>query len=143
MTGGLGDLRVLEVVDESAEYAGRLLAGFGADVVKLEPPGGAPSRRIGPYLDDVPHPDRSLHFWHYNVGKRTASVDLARPDGRALFGRLATRANVVIAAGAPATLAALGLADGDGLRRANPALILVSITPFGLDGPWRDRPSTD
>jgi len=143
VTGGLGDLRVLEIGDESGEYAGRLLAGFGAEVVKIEPPGGAPSRRVGPFYEDTPHPDRSLHFWHYNVGKRAASVDLDRPEGRALFARLAERANVVIAAGAPATLAAQGLLDGAALRRANPGLILVTITPFGLDGPWRDRPATD
>ena len=75
MSGALADLHVLEVVDESGEYAGRLLAGMGAGVVKLEPPGGAPSRRIGPFYRGEPHPDRSLHFWHYNVGKRAACVD--------------------------------------------------------------------
>jgi crotonobetainyl-CoA:carnitine CoA-transferase CaiB-like acyl-CoA transferase len=143
VTGGLGDLRVLEIVDESGEYAGRLLAGLGAEVVKLEPPGGAPSRRIGPFHQDDPHPDRSLHFWHYNVGKRAAAVDLDRPEGRALLARLAAHADVVLAAGAPATLAARGLLDGTALRRTRPGLILVTITPFGLDGPWRDRPATD
>ena len=143
MTGALADLRVLEVVDESGEYAGRILAGLGADVVKLEPPGGAPSRRIGPFLDDDPHPDRSLHFWHYNVGKRSATVDLDRSEGRALLACLARRFDVVLAAGPPADLAARGLLDGDALRRENPRLILATITPFGLDGPWRDRPATD
>src|SRR5437870_1241536 len=146
VTGGLADLRVLEVTDESGDLAGRLLAGMGAEVVKLEPPGppgGSPSRRIGPFYRDDPHPDRSLHFWHYNVGKRAASVDLTRPEGRALLERLAAAASVVIAAGAPAELEARGLLDGERLRRANPRLILVTITPFGLDGPWRDRPATD
>jgi crotonobetainyl-CoA:carnitine CoA-transferase CaiB-like acyl-CoA transferase len=143
VTGALGDLRVLEIADERAECAGRLLAGMGADVVVVEPPGGAPTRAIGPFLDDEPHPDRSLHFWHWNVGKRAAAVDLDRPEGRALLIRLAARFDVVLAAGEPAALAARGLLDGGGLRRANPALVLATITPFGLDGPWRDRPATD
>jgi crotonobetainyl-CoA:carnitine CoA-transferase CaiB-like acyl-CoA transferase len=143
VTGALADLHVLEVGDESGEYAGRLLAGLGADVVKLEPLDGAPSRRIGPFHEDVPHPDRSLHFWHYNVGKRAASLDLERPEGRALVARLAPTFDVVLAAGAPAALAALGVLDGRALRLGNPALILVTLTPFGLDGPWRDRPATD
>jgi crotonobetainyl-CoA:carnitine CoA-transferase CaiB-like acyl-CoA transferase len=143
VTGALADLRVLEVVDESGEYAGRILAGLGADVVKLEPPGGAPSRRIGPFLNDDPHPDQSLYFWHYNVGKRSATVDLDRPEGRGVLARLARRFDVVLAAGPPRDLAARGVLDGDALRRENPRLILATITPFGLDGPWRDRPATD
>ena len=129
MSGGLGDLRVLEVVDGSGEYAGRLLAGFGADVVRLEPLAGAATRAVGPFLGDEPHPDRSLHFWHYNVGKRAAAVDLARPEGRALLLRLLPAFNVIVAAGARAELAALGLDRGDDLRRYNPGLVVVRITP--------------
>ena len=143
MTGALADLRVLEVVDESGEYAGRLLAGMGADVVKVEPPGGAPSRRIGPFLDDVPHPDRSLHFWNYNVGKRAVAIDLDAPDGLALLRRVARVFDVVLAGGPAADLAARGVLDGETLRRAHPATIVVAITPFGTTGPWRDRPATD
>jgi crotonobetainyl-CoA:carnitine CoA-transferase CaiB-like acyl-CoA transferase len=143
MSGVLDDLRVLEIGDASGEYAGRLLAGFGADVVKIEPLNGAPSRRIGPYYHDEPHPDRSLHFWHYNVGKRAAAVDLTCPEGRALFHRLLQHFDVVIAAGAPADLEAIELIDGTALRCKNPRLIVVTITPFGLDGPWRNHPATD
>jgi crotonobetainyl-CoA:carnitine CoA-transferase CaiB-like acyl-CoA transferase len=143
LQGALADLRVLEVGDESGEYAGRLLAGLGADVVKLEPPDGAPSRRIPPFYEDRPHPDRSLHFWHYNVGKRSVVLDLEPAAGRAVLGRLVRAFDVVLAAGAPADLAARGMLDGAALREVNPALVLVTITPFGLDGPWRDRPATD
>ena len=143
MIGALDDLRVIEVADLSGEYSGRLLAGFGADVVKLEPPGGAASRRFGPFYQDQPHPDRSLHFWHYNVGKRAAALDLTRSAGRALLERLVSVVDVVIATGAPAELEEMGLVDGESLRRINPRLILVTITPFGLDGPWRERPATD
>jgi crotonobetainyl-CoA:carnitine CoA-transferase CaiB-like acyl-CoA transferase len=143
VSGALDDLRVLEVGDASGEYAGRLLAGMGASVVKLEPPSGAATRAIGPYHEDTPHPDRSLYFWHYNVGKRAVAVDLARSEGRTLLARLARAADVVVAAGARADLAAWGLDDGEALRADAPGVILVTITPFGLDGPWRDRPATD
>src|SRR5262245_10182272 len=143
VSGALDDLRVLEIADESGEYAGRLLAGMGAEVVKLEPPAGAPSRGIAPFLADQPHPDRSLHFWHYNVGKRSLGADVRDRGGGALLERLATAFDVIVAAGPAPTLDAIGLAGGAELRRRNPALIVVTITPFGLDGPWRDRPATD
>src|SRR3954452_13444653 len=68
----LEGVRVVELVDESAEYCGRLLAGLGADVIKVEPVDGAASRHIGPFVDDEPDNERSLQFWHYNVGKRSA-----------------------------------------------------------------------
>jgi crotonobetainyl-CoA:carnitine CoA-transferase CaiB-like acyl-CoA transferase len=137
VTAALDDLRVLEIGDASGEYAGRLLAGMGADVVRLEPIDGAPSRRIGPFAGDAPHPDRSLHFWHYNVGKRAAAVDLTCADGRTLLDRLCRRFDVVIVAGTAADVDALGVLD------AAPGRIVATITPFGLDGPWRDRPATD
>ncbi len=78
-TGGTGDpavpnlagIRVVELADETAEYVGLVLAGLGADVVKVEPPGGSPSRRIGPFADDVEDPERSLFFWQYNRSKRS------------------------------------------------------------------------
>ena len=143
MSSALGDLRVLEVGDASGEYAGRLLAGMGAEVVRLEPVEGTPSRRIGPFYGDEPHPDRSLHFWHYNVGKRAAAVDLAGAEGRAVLARLLSAFDVVLAAGAPADLEPLRLLDGERLRAGRAELIVATITPFGLDGPWRDRPATD
>ncbi len=136
MTAALDDLRVLEIGDASGEYAGRLLAGMGADVVRLEPLDGAPSRRIGPFAGDERHPDRSLHFWHYNVGKRAAAVDVTHAPGRAVLDRLLARFDVVIVAGSAADVDALGMS-----RR--PERIVATITPFGLDGPWRDRPATD
>jgi crotonobetainyl-CoA:carnitine CoA-transferase CaiB-like acyl-CoA transferase len=111
--------------------------------VKVEPPEGAPGRRIGPFLDDVAHPDRSLHFWHYNVGKRAAAIDLGRAEGKAILRRLVRTRDVVVASGPAAELGALGLLDGDALRQENPGLIVATITPFGLAGPWRDRPATD
>ena len=73
--GFLFDVRVLELGDEKGEFCGKLFAGAGADVIKIEPPGGGPTREIGPFYHDQPHPDRSLYFWHYNLGKRGVTLD--------------------------------------------------------------------
>src|SRR5450759_3357552 len=79
--GALAGIRVVELADEQAEYCGLLLGGLGADVVKVEPPGGSPTRRIGPFHGDRADPERSLHFWQYNRGKRSVVLDLDKvPD---------------------------------------------------------------
>ncbi len=80
--GHAGRLRVVELADETAEYVGMALAGLGAEVVKVEPPQGSPTRAIGPFLDDEPGPERSLHFWGYNRGKRSVVLDLATAGAR-------------------------------------------------------------
>src|SRR5258708_28389466 len=72
--GMLAGLRVVEVADELGEYCGLLFAGLGADGIKVEPPEGSPTRKIGPFLDDEPHPDRSVFFWHYNRNKRAVAL---------------------------------------------------------------------
>ena len=81
MNSALAGVRVLEWADERGEFAGKLLAGLGADVLKVEPPEGETTRRIGPFYEDRPDPDRSLSFWHYNQGKRGVTLDRATPDG--------------------------------------------------------------
>src|SRR5258706_12773116 len=73
--GMLSGLRVIEIADERAEYAGLLLAGLGAEVIKIEPPEGNATRRIGPFLEGQPGPERSLFFWNYNRNKRSAVLD--------------------------------------------------------------------
>ncbi|MDP7085983.1 MAG: CoA transferase, partial [Dehalococcoidia bacterium] len=92
----LGHLRVLEVVDEIGELCGKMLADLGADVVRVEPPGGDATRRIGPFLDDEPHAERSLHFWHYNTNKRSVTLNLDESEGQALFKRLVGRSDILI-----------------------------------------------
>jgi crotonobetainyl-CoA:carnitine CoA-transferase CaiB-like acyl-CoA transferase len=76
LNGNLAGVRVIEIADEQAEYCGLALAGLGADVIKVEPPGGNATRRIGPFVDDIDDPERSLYFWHYNRGKRSVVLDL-------------------------------------------------------------------
>lgn len=138
----LAGVRALELADERGEYCGRLLAGMGADVIKVEPPGGSRTRTYPPFVEDVPHPDRSLYFWHYNVGKRSVTLDLTRKEGRRLFRRLAATASVVVETFPPGHLDAVGVGPGS-LRDAYPELIVASITPFGQTGPYRDCPGTD
>ncbi len=92
----LGDLRVLDLTNESGLYCTKLLADLGADVIKVEPPGGDPTRTIGPFLDDEPHPERSLYFFHFNTNKRSITLDLETCDGQDIFRRLAATADVIV-----------------------------------------------
>ena len=142
LPGPLAGLRVLELADETGQFCGKLLGDLGADVVKIEPSGGEGSRRIGPFLDDIPHPERSLSFWYYNTSKRGITLNLATADGRALFERLAAASDVILETFRPGYLASLAL-DHATLCRQNPGLIMCSLTPFGQTGPWRDYLSSD
>ena len=135
-------MRVLELADEKGQFCGKLLGDLGADVVKIEPPGGEPCRHVGPFLDDIPHPERSLSFWYYNTSKRGITLNLATEDGRRLFRRLAGAADVILETFRPGLLAPLGL-DYGALSEQNPGLIHCALTPFGQTGPWRDYLSSD
>lgn len=137
----LDGVRVLELADESAEYCGRMLAGLGADVVKAEPPAGAPSRRVGPFLDDEPGPDRSLAFWADNVGKRSVVVS-DDGDGDAALCRLVEAADVLVHTLRPSQAEARGL-DYPTLRTRAPRLVVCAVTPFGQSGPWADYEADD
>ena len=95
-TGPLTGLRVLELTSEHAQFCGKLMADLGADVIKIEPPGGQETRNVGPFLDDEIHPDRSLYFWHYNTSKRGVTLDLNTSDGQDVFRKLAATAGLVL-----------------------------------------------
>src|SRR6202167_2642780 len=107
--GMLAGLRVIEVADERAEYTGLLMAGLGAEVVKIEPPEGNATRRIGPFLDDKPGPDRSLFFWHYNRNKKSVVLDLREKPGQERLLALLAGADVLLDSSCGALHAALGL----------------------------------
>ncbi|MFO1024986.1 MAG: CoA transferase [Acetobacteraceae bacterium] len=138
----LNGLRVIELADELGEYCGKVLAGLGADVIKVEPPGGEKTRGYGPFYQDEPHPNRSLHFWHYNFGKRGIVLDLEAEDDRQRFLRLAETADVVLDTRSRTYLNERGLGY-DALRARNPGLIYARISPFGDDGPWADYQASD
>ena len=131
----LAGIRVVELCDRLGQYAGRLLADLGADVVKVEPPGGVSARRIGPFKDGVPHPERSLYFANFNTNKRSLVLDVGQPADREAFRALVRTADALLEDFPPGHLAANGLGYDD-LRRINPRLILTSITPFGQTGPY-------
>ncbi len=138
--GMLQGLRVIEIADERAEYTGLLLAGLGCDVVKIEPPEGNATRRIGPFLDDEPGPERSLFFWNYNRGKKSIVLDIqSEPD--ALL-RLLEGADILLDSSCGALNTALGL-DRAALNARFPQLLTARMTPFGDDGPWADFKGSD
>jgi crotonobetainyl-CoA:carnitine CoA-transferase CaiB-like acyl-CoA transferase len=129
-------IRVLDLTDDRGHLASFMLAGLGADVVLIEPPEGSSARRRGPVAGHEPDPERSLTFWGWNRGKRSVVLDLSTAAGTADLMRLSTDADVVFESGAvPVDLAAM--------RAANPALVTVSISPFGSTGPKADWPATD
>jgi crotonobetainyl-CoA:carnitine CoA-transferase CaiB-like acyl-CoA transferase len=140
--GPLCDLRVLEIADEKGAYCGKLLAANGADVMKVEPPWGDPSRWFGPFVHDTPGPERSLHFWHYNVNKRGVTLDLSTAGGGEIFRQLVATADIVVDATPLDFLPQHGL-QYDALHEVNPGLLMASITPFGLTGPYRHYKTSD
>ncbi len=130
----LDDIRVLDLAGEAGMYCTKLLAELGADVVKIEPPGGDPARGIGPFYHDEANPNRSLYFFALNSSKRSITLDITTADGQTLLKRLLAKADVVVETFQPGYLDGLGLGYAD-LCRVKPEVILCSITGFGQWGP--------
>ena len=118
------------------------MADMGADVIKIEPPGGDPMRCIGPFVDDRSDQEASLYWHHFATNRRSITLDITHIDGAALLRRLASEADVVLETFQPGFLDALGLGYGD-LESHNPALVFASITPFSRTGPYRDYKGSD
>jgi len=138
----LAGLRVLECGQMvSAAYASKLLADLGAEVIKIEPPGGDASRCRGPFPRGEADRERSGLFLYLNTNKRSVSLDLNAPDGRAAFAALARRADLFVHNLTPRALDAAGIAYEE-LAAENPRLVMASITPFGMSGPRRDDEAT-
>jgi crotonobetainyl-CoA:carnitine CoA-transferase CaiB-like acyl-CoA transferase len=124
------------------DYAALLLAGLGAEVIKIEPQAGSPSRSIGPFASATPDPERSIFFWRYNLNKKSVVLDLDNPAGSEALRRILAKADILLLAGEFPTVER----RLERLRQPaqeNPRLILCAITPFGLDGPYRELKSTD
>jgi crotonobetainyl-CoA:carnitine CoA-transferase CaiB-like acyl-CoA transferase len=130
----LDGIRVVELADEQAEYAGLLLASMGAEVVKVEPAGGNATRQIGPFFDGVADTERSLFFWHYNRGKKSVELDVHDGVGDVVTGLL-DGADIFLTSETHERLAAMGLAP-ESLRDRFPRLIVARTSPFGDHGPW-------
>jgi crotonobetainyl-CoA:carnitine CoA-transferase CaiB-like acyl-CoA transferase len=133
----LAGLRVLELGQLVAgPYAGRLLAEFGADVIKVEPPITGDPLRSWRQLDET---GTSLWWYVQNRNKRCITLDLRKPEGQALARKLAASVDVVIENFRPGTLEKWGLSY-EQLAAENPGLIMLRISGFGQTGPYRDKP---
>lgn len=121
--------------DIAGSFCGRLLADYGADVLKLEPPTGASLRRMGPFFGDDPHPEKSLFYLLMNLNKKGATLNLETVTGRNILKRLVPHVDVVIESYRPGYLADFGVGYDD-LVAENSSLIMTSITPFGQTGPY-------
>jgi crotonobetainyl-CoA:carnitine CoA-transferase CaiB-like acyl-CoA transferase len=131
--------RVLDLTEGGEMFCGQILADFGADVVAVEPPGGSPARRLGPFDNAT---GESLFWLAYARGKRSVTADVRSPGGRAAFLDLVAGADVVLESFVPGEMARLGLSY-EQLAAVNPRVVLVSITPFGQHGPKARWASAD
>ncbi|MEE9254081.1 MAG: CoA transferase, partial [Pseudomonadales bacterium] len=138
MAGPLEGLRIIDLTRGVAgPYATKLIADYGADVVKLEPPGGDPARRFGPFVNDEPHGERSGLFLHLNTNKRSMIVDPSSDDGAQTIRTLTADADMLIEDYAPGEPQMWGW-GWNTLSELNGSLVMASITPYGQSGPYRD-----
>jgi crotonobetainyl-CoA:carnitine CoA-transferase CaiB-like acyl-CoA transferase len=142
MEGFLEEYRVLDLTEGKGHLCGRILGDMGADVIKIEPPGGDTARQTGPFYRDQPHPEKSLPWFFTNANKRGITLNLESADGQKIFRQLIARADLVVESFAPGYLAQLWL-DYSALAKVKPDIILTSITPFGQTGPYADYKVTD
>ena len=143
MAGPLADLRILDLTEYIAgPYATKLLADFGADVIKVESPAGDISRTLGPFPGDTPHPEKSGTFFFFNTNKRSVVLDLEKAAGRLEFLRLLASVDAVVESFQPGTMDRLGI-GWETIHALRPDLPLISITNFGQTGPYRDYKGTE
>ncbi|MFC1991002.1 CaiB/BaiF CoA transferase family protein, partial [Chloroflexota bacterium] len=138
----LGSYRVLDLTDEKGWYCGKILGDLGADVIKIEKPGGDPGRNIGPFYHDISDPEKSLNWFAFNTSKRGITLDIETADGREFFRRLVNTADFIIESFPCGHMETLGLGY-ETLSEINPRIIMSSITPFGQSGPRQDYKSCD
>lgn len=138
----LSPYRVVDLCDERGHLCGFVLAALGAEVIAVEPPGGSRARRLGPFVDDVEDPERSLTHFAYNRGKRSVELDLGSAGDRDELRRLLASTDVLIESEPPGTMAARGLGYAD-VRDEHPHLVYASITAFGQTGPKARWAATD
>lgn len=140
--GALSHVRVIELGDIPASYATRWLGDLGADVIKVEPPGGDPNRLLPPFAGNIEHPERSLAFIHANTSKRSIVLDLERISDREIFAKLLASADLLVEATAPGYLERFEFTD-QRFQESFPHLVIVSLTPFGRTGPYRNYKGSD
>lgn len=138
----LEGFRALDLTDEGGLLCGKILADLGADVIKVEKPGGDRVRNIGPFYHDIPSPEKSLFWFSFNLNKKGITLDIENPDGQEIFKRLVETADFVLESFSPGYMDNLGLGYKE-LSEINPRIIMISVTPFGQTGPYRDYKGSD
>jgi len=141
-TSLLSGYRVLDLTSSMGALCGKMLRDLGMDVLKIEPPGGDPTRSEPPFANGQAHSEGSLRFAYLNAGKRSVTLDAAKPSGRKLLLDLVERADIVVEDFAPGQLVELGFGYEAMIERQK-KLILVSISGFGQDGPYAHFETTD
>lgn len=124
-------------------YCAKLLADFGAEVIKIEEPqGGDEARRYGPFLDNIPHPEKSGLFLYLNTNKLAITLNIQLPTGREIFKKLIKEVDILVENNPPQMMKDLGLGY-ESLNKLNPHLIMTSISPYGQTGPYRNYKGYD
>jgi crotonobetainyl-CoA:carnitine CoA-transferase CaiB-like acyl-CoA transferase len=129
----LNGYRILDLTEHGSMIGARMLGEFGADVIKIEPPGGSASR-IAPFYKEIPDPEKSLYWFAYNLNKRGITLDITKPEGQRFFLQLVKTADVIMESFEPGYMCRLGLSY-EKLCDIKPDIIVTSITPFGQNGP--------
>ena len=140
--GLLAPYRVLDLTDELGFLCGKIFGDLGADVIKIERPGGDPARRLGPFFKDERDPEKSLYWFGFNNNKRGITLNFEAPKGREIFSRLAAKADFIIESFTPGYLDKLKIGYA-ALSKQNPKLVFTSITPFGQTGPYSKFRASD
>jgi crotonobetainyl-CoA:carnitine CoA-transferase CaiB-like acyl-CoA transferase len=138
----LSGLRALDLTNESGFFCGKILAEFGVEVIKIEPPGGESARRYGPFYKDALDLEKSLYWFAFNDSKKGITLNIEAPESRDIFRKLVIKADFILESFPPGYMKKLGL-DYPTLSAINPAIILTSISPFGQTGPYKDFKGTD
>ncbi|MFC1868936.1 CaiB/BaiF CoA transferase family protein, partial [Thermodesulfobacteriota bacterium] len=135
----LSGVKILDLTGYIAgPYCTKLLADYGADVIKVEnPDGGDPARKLGPFFNDEPHPEKSGLFLYLNTNKRGITLNLETETGRRIFNELAEHADILVESFSPRVMPSLGLGY-ENMGKINPGLVMTSISDFGQTGPYRD-----
>jgi len=134
--------RVLDLTNERGFICGRALSDLGADVIKIERPGGDPARSIGPYYRDTVHPEKSLYWFAFNGNKRSITLDIERADGQEILKKLVKTADVLIESFEPGYMDTQGLGYSV-LSQINPMMVMTSISSFGQKGPYREYKASE
>ena len=140
--GFLSSYRILDLTDGQGFICGKLLGDLGADVIKIEKPGGDPTRNIGPFYHDIPDPEKSLYWYAFNASKRGITLDIETSDGQEVFKKLIITSDCVIESFRLEYLDGIGLGYSD-LCQIKSDIIVTSIVPFGSTGPYKEFEASD